>query len=133
LLIDGDQYRLPSEPTRCLDGQTLDLVDETGRLLPARRGRLVFAPDNLPAVAADLRACTGAELARQRRRMAVESDGREATLREVLVTRVREELPAKITIATRYRGVRDGPSPLAPPPPRSLPHCSDLRLRCRAE
>jgi hypothetical protein len=138
LLIDGDRYRIPSGTSECLDGEPFDGADETGTLVPARRGRTTFTLDNLDQLQDDVLFCTGARLKSIQRVMSVAPGASTLTGVERVRTKLPEQIPTRLTIKSVFNGapfeVDEPPDFPGFPPGRRPPDCgSGFHVHCKVD
>jgi hypothetical protein len=137
LLVDGNQYRIPTGSTLCSNGETFDGHDEVGTLVPQRHGRTAFRIANLDELRADLTYCTTARLKAVRRLVTLA--GESFTGVEKVVTRLPERIPTRLTITSDLNALLYDPDALPAFPPfpgkgRRPPVCAGgIRIHCSVD
>jgi cysteine-rich repeat protein len=132
ILLDDGTYRWPNGEVSCLDGDTRDIADETGRRT-GNEDRERLRPLNLGAVRGDIEVCTGRRL--RQSRTVLEVGGGALRGKQMQTVRVPDAEEPTVTLRStlEFVGVPLGSVRPEPPTPNpSVDECqAEVRLRCR--
>lgn len=135
-----NRFRIPSTPEPCPTGQDVRIPDLVGTVQTLRREQRLLVPDNLAAVEAAVRRCSGTSARLLGTRIALRPTADPARLDGKWTVRVRvpNVIPVYLTTVTHlFATLRTAQAPLTPSVPlrvSRLPACpSPVRLRCAVD